>query len=259
MEVADPFLLVDFKEAVFISRFDQVSVVMHQSRKSRKEFEDSDLVTDVGNIESEPGYLLRIPTGKTHIDFHLWLILDGGGICSIRASPFPAPFGVTIDLTLITSLWGEGIVIHFSAGRWLWASSAHAHSRNAVPLADSEVAWRTATQVAALSVGAAVAAGGLRRAALVDVLASSAELLVLEAGWTHALVAPQGVVTGGSAANVSAEAFVFIDTLVPLVVLEVALGAAAPVAPDDVLAAVLAAVVPFALVHIFATGAALIK
>lgn len=39
-------------------------------------------------------------------------------------------------------------------------------------------------------------------------------------------------------------------TLVPLVVLEVALGAAAPVAPDDVLAAVLAAVVSFTLVHI---------
>lgn len=33
-------------------------------------------------------------------------------------------------------------------------------------------------------------------------------------------------------------------TLVPLVVLEIALGAAAPVAPDDVLAAVLAAMVP---------------
>lgn len=40
------------------------------------------------------------------------------------------------------------------------------------------------------------------------------------------------------------------NTLVPLVVLEVALGAAAPVAPDDVLAAVLAAVVTLALVHV---------
>lgn len=40
------------------------------------------------------------------------------------------------------------------------------------------------------------------------------------------------------------------DTLVPLVVLEIALGAAAPVAPDDVLAAMLAAMVSFALVHI---------
>lgn len=40
------------------------------------------------------------------------------------------------------------------------------------------------------------------------------------------------------------------NTLVPLVVLEVALGAAAPVAPDDVLAAVLATVVTLALVHV---------
>lgn len=187
------------------------------------------------------------------------MILDVGVICLIGASPFPAPFRVTVDLTLITSLWGQGIVIHFSAGRWLWASTAHAHSRNTVPLANSEVAWWTATQVAALSVGAAVAAGGLGRATFVDVLASSAELLILEAGGTHALVAPQGVVTGGSSTDVSTEAFIFIHTLVPLVVLEVALGAAAPVAADDVLAAVLAAVVPLALIHIFTAGASLIK
>lgn len=40
------------------------------------------------------------------------------------------------------------------------------------------------------------------------------------------------------------------DALVPLVVLQVTLRAAAPVAPDDVLAAMLAAVVAFALIHI---------
>lgn len=39
-------------------------------------------------------------------------------------------------------------------------------------------------------------------------------------------------------------------TLVPLVMLEIALGAAAPVAPDDVLAAVLTAMVAFTLVHV---------
>lgn len=128
-----------------------------------------------------------------------------------------------------------------------------------MPLAYSEVTRWAGTQVAALSVGTAVAAGGLRRATFIDVLASSAELFVLEAGGTHALVAPQGVVTGGSSANVSTEAFVFINTLVPLVVLEIALGAAAPVAPDDVLAAMLAAMVSFALIHIFTAGATLIK
>lgn len=128
-----------------------------------------------------------------------------------------------------------------------------------MPLAYAEVTRWTATQVTALGVGTAIAAGGLRRATFIDVLASSTELFILEAGGTHALVAPQGVVTGGSSADVSAEAFVFINTLVPLVVLEVALGAAAPVAPDDVLAAVLAAVVTLALVHIFTAGAGLIK
>jgi hypothetical protein len=40
------------------------------------------------------------------------------------------------------------------------------------------------------------------------------------------------------------------DTLVPLVVLEVALGTAAPVAPNNVLTTMLAAVVALALIHI---------
>lgn len=33
--------------------------------------------------------------------------LDVGGICFICTSPLPASFGVAIDLTLITSLWGQ--------------------------------------------------------------------------------------------------------------------------------------------------------
>lgn len=78
------------------------------------------------------------------------------------------------------------------------------------PLAYPEVAGRTAAQVAALRVGAAIAAGRLRGATFVDVLAAPAELFVLEAGGAHALVAAQGVVTGGSSADVCAEAFVFI-------------------------------------------------
>lgn len=128
-----------------------------------------------------------------------------------------------------------------------------------MPLAYSEVTRWAAAQVAALSVGAAITAGGLRGTALVDVLAPSAELFKLEASGTHALVAPQRVVTGGSSADVSTEAFILINTLVPLVVLEVPLGAAASVAPDDVLAAMLATVVPLTLVHIFTAGTTLIE
>lgn len=55
------------------------------------------------------------------------------------------------------------------------------------------------------------------------------------------------------------QALVFIYTLVPLVVLEVALGAAAPIASNDVLAAMLAAVVTLTLVHIFTAGTTLIE
>ena len=72
---------------------------------------------------------------------HLLTYLSVGGICFICASPLPAPFGVAVDLTLITRLWGEGIVIHFPTGRWLWASSAHAHSRNTVPTVEGKQRW----------------------------------------------------------------------------------------------------------------------
>lgn len=48
-------------------------------------------------------------------------------------------------------------------------------------------------------------------------------------------------------------------TLVPLVMLEVALGATTPVASNDVLTAMLTAVVTLTLVHIFTAGTALIE
>lgn len=259
MEVADPFLFVDFKEALFISRFDQVSVVIGQCGQGREELQDSDLVTDVGDVEVEGGHLLLVPACQTHVGFRPRLVLDFSGLCFVRASPLPAPLRVAIDLAFVASFWRKGVVVHFTADWWVWASAAHAHPGHTVPLSYPEVAGGTATQVAALGVGAAVAAGCLRGATLVDVLAAATELLVLEAGWTHALVAPQGVVAGGSSADVCAETLVLIDALVPLVVLQVTLRAAAPVAPDDVLAAMLAAVVAFALIHIFTAGPALVQ
>lgn len=90
------------------------------------------------------------------------------------------------------------------------SASKQAHERQCLPLANAEVTWWTATQVAALGIGTAIVAGGLRRATFVDVLASSTELFVLEAGGAHALVAAQGVVTGSSPADVGTEAFIFI-------------------------------------------------
>lgn len=90
-------------------------------------------------------------------------------------------------------------------------------------------------------------------------MAASAELFILEAGGTHTLVTPQGIVAGGAPADVCIQTFVLIYTLVPLVVLEVALRAAAPVASDDVLAAMLAAVIALAFVHIFTAGTTLVE
>ena len=89
-------------------------------------------------------------------------------------------------------------------------ASGHGPEKQCLPLAYPEVTRWAATQVATLSVGAAVTAGGLRRATFIDVLAPSAELFVLEAGGAHALVAAQSVVTGGSSTNECTEALVLI-------------------------------------------------
>lgn len=62
--------------------------------------------------------------------------LDVRGVRFVCASPFPASFGVAIDLAFIAGFWGQWIVVHLTAGRRLWASSAHAHSRNTMPSAE---------------------------------------------------------------------------------------------------------------------------
>lgn len=86
MEVADPFLFVDFKEALFISRFDQVSVVIGQCGQGREELQDSDLVTDVGDVEVEGGHLLLVPACQTHVGFRPRLVLERHRtVCSVQS------------------------------------------------------------------------------------------------------------------------------------------------------------------------------
>lgn len=82
-------------------------------------------------------------------------------------------------------------------------------------------------------------------------MAGTGELVEREAGGAGALVTSQSVVAGCRAASTGIGALVLIHTLVPLVVLDVSLRAAAPVASQDVLAAMLAPVVSITLVHIF--------
>lgn len=69
------------------------------------------------------------------------------------------------------------------------------------PLSCSVETSRTATQVASISVGAAIDAGVCGRGALVHILAATGTLIKVKARGTHALVAAQRVVAGGRAAN----------------------------------------------------------
>lgn len=118
-------------------------------------------------------------------------------------------------------------------------------------LSHAVVAGRAATEVAPFRVGAAVVAGVLGGRALIDVMAGAGELVEGEARGADALVTPQGVVAGSGAAGTGIGAFVLVDTLIPLVVLNIPLRATASVASQDVLAAMLAPVVPITFVHIF--------
>lgn len=119
-------------------------------------------------------------------------------------------------------------------------------------LSHSEVAWWAATEVASFRVGAAVAARVLGGGALVHVVTGTGELVEGEARGAGALVTPQGVVARGRAAGTGVGTFILIDTLVPLVVLDISLRAATPITSQDVLAAMLAPVVSVTFVNIFA-------
>lgn len=118
-------------------------------------------------------------------------------------------------------------------------------------LSHSEVSWWAATEVATFCVGAAIAAWVLGGGTLIHIMAGAGELVEGEPGGAGALVTPQGVVAGGGATGTWVGTFILINTLVPLVVLDVALRAAAPIASQDILAAVLAPVIPVTLIDIF--------
>lgn len=118
-------------------------------------------------------------------------------------------------------------------------------------LPSSEEAAGASTEVSSVSVGAAVDTGVVTSVTFIHVLAASALLLKVKTRRTHTLEAAQCVIARGRSAHGSSLAFVFIDTLVPLVVLHIALRTAAAVSSHHVLAAVLTPVITAALIHIF--------
>lgn len=77
-------------------------------------------------------------------------------------------------------------------------------------MSGSEVTRGASAEVAPVCVGAAKLAGVLASGALVDVCASSASLLVVEAGWAEAAEASQRVVARRSPADLAVQALVLI-------------------------------------------------
>lgn len=80
----------------------------------------------------------------------------------------------------------------------------------ASPLSSPVVTSRTATQVASVCVGAAVAAGVAAHGTLVHILAAASTLLKVEARGTHTLIAAQCVVAGRGATHCRCLALVLI-------------------------------------------------
>lgn len=82
-------------------------------------------------------------------------------------------------------------------------------------------------------------------------MAGTGELVEGEPRGAGALVASQGVVAGSRATGIGIGAFILINTLIPLVMLNIPLRAATPVASQDVLAAMLAPMVPVTFINVF--------
>lgn len=78
------------------------------------------------------------------------------------------------------------------------------------PLPSPEEASRTATQVASVSIGAAIATRVVACGTFIHILAATSALLKVEARWTHTLEAPKCVVAGGRATHCSALTLIFI-------------------------------------------------
>lgn len=126
-------------------------------------------------------------------------------------------------------------------------------------LSHSVVPRWAAAEVAPFCVGAAVIAWVLGRRALIHVVAGTGELVEGEPGGAGALVASQGVIAGSRATGIGIGAFILVNTLIPLVMLNIPLGAATPVASQDVLAAMLAPMVSITFINIFTVQSSSIK
>lgn len=90
-------------------------------------------------------------------------------------------------------------------------------------------------------------------------MAGTGELVKGEPGGAGTLVTPQGVVARSRATGVRIGAFILINTLIPLVMLNVPLRTTTPVASQDVLAAMLAPMVSITFINIFTVESSGIK
>lgn len=90
-------------------------------------------------------------------------------------------------------------------------------------------------------------------------MAGTGELVEGEARGAGALVTPQGVVAGSRATGIRIGAFILVDTLIPLVMLNISLRTTTSVTSQDVLAAMLAPMVSITFINIFTVESSGIK
>lgn len=122
---------------------------------------------------------------------------------------------------------------------------------NLSPLPSPEVAPGAAAQEATGRVGTAVAAGAALSSTLVHILAAPEGLVEVKARGADAAEASKRVVAGGAAAGRGRQCtLVLVHTLGPLGMWGEALGAAAAVAPQLILTAVLAVMWLITFIHI---------
>lgn len=248
MQEADAVPLVDPEEAVVVAIVDAVAHVVGEGGEGGGELQDVGAVRQVADVQVEVERVVHVNAGQAHRLTVRQLVVSLLQ-CFVGAAALASFLRKSVDLALVTGLRRQRVLIVL--GLRNRGPSRQAQTRNTVSLSRSVVSGGTAAEVAPICVGAAELAGVSGGGALVDVGAAARPLLIVEPSGAEAAETPQGVVARSPPADLGVQALVLIYALVPLVMLEVSLRAAAAISTHQVLTAVLASVAPITLIHIF--------
>lgn len=153
MEVTESVLLVYPEEAGPVPAGDHVAHVVFQGLDGRQEFHDVIMDSQVGDIHIQRDRCVDVQARQTN-----FVILMGSS--AVGAPPVPASLGIAVDLTLVTGLGRQQILLrHLLLLFRQILAVPEAHSSYTVSLSRSVVAAWATTEVATVCVGAAIRAG----------------------------------------------------------------------------------------------------